>query len=94
MEISHISDYNGSLNIVIGQHMELKGNFLRSERHKFSFFFFFNNLTILLHFSILLIYCLFYLKLFPHIQNYFQLKYGWFVQEYSFFYQKTLSLGW
>ena len=70
--------------------MELKSNFLGSERHKF--WFFFNNLTIRLHFSILLVYCLFYLKLFPHIQNYFQLKYGWFVQEHSFFYQKTLSL--
>ena len=38
------------------------------------FFFFFNNLTILLHFRILLVYSLFYLKLFPQIQKILSIK--------------------
>ena len=74
MEVIHISDLNGRLNIVGGCRIELKGNFFGSERHKLYLIFFLNNLTILLHFRILLVYSLFYLKLFPQIQKILSIK--------------------
>ena len=88
MEIIYISDLNGRLNRAVGCRIELKGNFLGSERHKLFlifFFFFFNNLTILLHFSILLVYSLFYLKLFPQIRKILSIK------MFDLFYLKLFS---